>query len=634
MKFVQKLMVAIFFLLLHGAIVSQKAVVRNLIIITDEDPKEIENPTVYDFLAALCQRAAPIIVHKNVFPVLANTRDAHYTLAKEIVQNAYQTCDIYQHVASDLFLLIPHAYKKELMQEFPREVEDKVLGFAISDEKNFIKMIAADVEKIVYDKKAKSPTAAEINSFFMKPDTILKGLWNIYAIGHGLLPRKEKEFAEPLELFAHKKNENINLDSNPIIAGLAVDEFRRLISNLQENNTNFLFYKSCYSGGYNIFALFVNNLFVDKALSEQEAEAIWPTLAPEKRAATIPQIKSSVTIKSSGEVIQFNPNFTIAAGSSFDLPIRMNMKLSFMCPKEGLSVAENYRDFGAFFELLRVYTQNELKIAGHLKPILFSDTELRNILSKVTEKSPSAKDPLSIAATPQVRFPDIEKFIPFPLDKNIFVLSYSKIKAKELEHAALDITEKSGVNIIFLPVRQIPITIKITAQKMPALVSTLPGIGAHVIESIDAQGIGFTELVHSFAYIATDVQKYFFISNIRVHSISKEDQGHIATLSDVLICVYGSSIRMFFVMRDNIYFTAASTYGDKEDEIYIKTMELEHGQGSTHGNPLYYLRLFKTKGNDIISEYNKWNAKLIPFSGTGGARYVGWDNVFWDPLNR
>ena len=555
---------SIFFVSAHGASIRQKPLIRNLIMIIDKQDVKINSASVKDFMSALCQKEAPILVRKDTVLLFLNKKDPDYDkqLIKKIrgiiIQN--RDFDIYRNKEykekksgkvreGSYFLFIPKTYRKELALEDPKLSEKERLGFDVDNPDLFVDFnrnssMTMASEAIDMD---------ELKELFYSPYV---GFWHIYLAGHGTAPRSKSAYAQ---IFAHRKySDMVSLSDFEVkIAGFSIEQFRELLVFLGTINTNFLYYTSCYAGGYNAMAPYIANLFEKQMLSPEEAEKIWPQLSQEKRATSILRTKKGAML--------IKPQFTISVGSAFDTEVPAPFDASKQCQSKD-AIPEGYINFGKFFELLKQYMRDELLISGSSlkKPIKFTDAELRTVIAKVTE--PLAKslrrdiqDPLNLASLPQVMFPNSGVFVIFPLDpKNIFVISNSKVQGASLEKKPLVIPSAPTPAALIMSVEDMPIEIKIATPKMPAIVSSLPGIGVHVIEKLDAAQVPYYSFMLAFDFFNTVFQKYFFIKNVMVFNDGNYIKGAQGTilLEDVLMVVFRGNVRMFFTYEKDAYYAA------------------------------------------------------------------------------
>lgn len=548
-----------------------KVLLRNLIMIMDNSESFMhEDDTitmVLDFSVALCQQAAPILVHGSTLKNLFLIKKAFKALSKKLtpeelpvfkkfiqekLDSLLNKWDFYEG-ANGYFLSVPRQYVDRITKEFSIS-DEEALGFAIGNRKKFknaIKgneLIKTDILKTEYDS---APLKAQdvINLFKTRSEEKLKNyMWNIFLIGHGLYPIDNS--GQLPEFFTGRDNsKKLDIKKYPVsIGGFEVAEFKKIVNFLITINTNFFAYNSCYAGGFNRSLPYVTQLIYG---SNDGKEIIMGST---------------------------EPNFIVVVASLTDADTYAITDYGLQCGEQ--PIPENYLNYTAFFNRLSDETQKFLRektngVSVELlqktfspTPVRLNDTQLRNILKPIyswcsaTEKENH----------PLVMFPHTGTFTLIPLDDDSVVLTNAKIQAAFKSNGIIDIkpilvTGKNALvnpKYIFMPAESIPVTINIKTPEMPKLFSLLPGIGVHIIKSINAANISYEHFVEALPFIDTVFPKYFFIEKL----IIKKDkqlkditfEKNDTTLYDVLIISSVSkNVKEDTVTRSDIFFRTAQS---------------------------------------------------------------------------
>lgn len=197
------------------------------------------------FCEALVQKKHPIIVSSNLVYNVC-TQNMSYNITKPLsygtrpfgglIPQVYQInltdndwyC--YDHPTSNIMLFVPKNYISQFAN-LTDENNDKQMKLCGFDVLHLIKINSLSPAALIkyIDNKNKNNYSKEISvaieSMFHIPDKPNSPTWNIYLIGHGLTDRN--------------------------IAGLSIDNFRKLLKIFQKIKCSYLHYVSCYAGGFN-----------------------------------------------------------------------------------------------------------------------------------------------------------------------------------------------------------------------------------------------------------------------------------------------------------------------------------------------------------------------------------------------
>ncbi len=469
------------------------------------------------FAAALCEKTSPIITSSHTLKNYLNSieivndyiqlqcKNEFYNLLDDKFWDFYRV----RTKEQSLYLLIPKDYSKKLNEKFNTEEfrnnckkypkytpEEIIIGFRIDPAAKIFKKISSHKLKNKVELTPDySPEVHLLEQLFIQGKDEIFGLWNIFLEGHGNFAKQNL-----IDIASIKTAPQIDT-SGALIAGLDVTNFRNLIQFLSKNiNTNFLYYLSCFSGGYNIFLPYITNLM-------------------NKKGNVIGGIEK--------------PNFTVVTGALTD------------------QIFLNATDFKVFFELLHKYTK---KIGVH--PTIFKDSELVDILKDIISNT-DAKDPFGIMGLPQIMQPKTGIFRAIPLNENIGIISEFLALKHKIENKQIILNNKKA--ILIYP-KEIETKVQIQAgegKTIPAIVSMLPGIGIHKFESISTS-LSFLELISSFAATEPAFEKYFYIKQLELindeYCISTKAPDNVIVLNNVIIKVAKKSIDIIFSDDEkNIY---------------------------------------------------------------------------------
>ena len=143
--------------------------------------------------------------------------------------------EIFEYEQEDMFLIIPNLYKEKLHSKIPS------LGFSIPLLKKIsIKELEESVALETWSPLARkhSITATSIARLFIPNKRF--GPWHILIDGHGMYENKGFQAS---------------------ISGINLEEFKQLVMFFEQSlSTSFLYYLSCYGGGYNTSLLFIEKI--------------------------------------------------------------------------------------------------------------------------------------------------------------------------------------------------------------------------------------------------------------------------------------------------------------------------------------------------------------------------------------
>lgn len=481
-----------------------------IIFINNDIQSPTGDPVTSEFALALCQSFVPIIVTNNVlknfFELAKKNEPQDYNQVIDAWKNSFDQWRVYITKNNDLYLLIPKKYLERKRTEvnsdsFEKEIKEKgfkltntvfidsiLLGFSIWHLTQIKKF--EDIEPKSW---LQSGLAIEsLTSLFVAMKDDIFGLWNIYLHGHG-------KYSESLktELFSTLFSHNIlqlkeSEFADASIAGMKLNQFRSLIQFFNGSiNTNFLYYKTCYGGGYNKILPYLTNI-------ENTNNRITGSKKPHFLIAN-GSISESVVLTDASHV-----NWCASCLKSkkgFEACIADTRK----CGQKD----QNIIDFQCFFETLNSKTKKE-----GVRPTLFNNEELQQILKPITARVKSTDDPHGISALPQILFPETDIFTTVDIDGTISVITNVRAKQQMLDKKPIIIDETK--NVILLYPDTISGTISIKTTKQLSIVSMIPGISLQTIDTIDTN-MFIKTFFDSFNYGKKDpFIKYFYINTLKV----------------------------------------------------------------------------------------------------------------------
>lgn len=531
-----------------SALYSAEKNIYSLAMILDAS-EELDNcPVTEAFTVALCQQASPIIVTEYTvalsLQLQSSNESTKATLLAQKKESFFsdETWDFYKTTEGNLYLLIPKKYSeeklavvtasfKEAAKKYSYEPEEIALGFTIAPHSKVMRKVQSkELAKEVTLVKEKFINTDLLKRMFVQGQDDIFGMWHIYLGGHGNFAMKsdinqllEKQVADAVDTSAAR------------IAYLTIDQFRSLIQFfIMQEKVNFFYYMSCFAGGYNTIAPFVSQVVYDKevlgALAEHETRQ--PTL----------KVISGLKPDSAGYQRQKyqKPNFTLVASGLTDTVVNDATFFYLQCQKEPNS---DYLNFALFFDLLKKHTTSDKMVTK------FNDTELRDILAALATRNKKVNFgyvnySLRVENIPLVWRLGQEKFAPFVLNDQIFILSNAKVKAAELEKKSLSLEIKRDKknDVILVSPLEIPIKIILRQDgddtKALDIVSLIPGIGLHRFNDIEAE-LTVEGFLKSFVQTGSIFSKYFFIKKLKIiygpHADNSDDWGTELELFNVLL---------------------------------------------------------------------------------------------------
>lgn len=455
------------------------------------------------FALAVCQNGwsaigYPIVVTSHTLHAFLNYKDEYL---QKIIPSIPERFDIYKTMEEDFYLLIPKSYMKKLTQTYSNEVQERIRKIAAIKKltlEDFLSGFA--LSKLT---KLKDPLKKDINVinfinvesvksiFLTKKDLApgFLGMWNIVLDGHG---RYSNELAnqiaqgllpDQLKILSEKQF------VDAFIVGLTLTQYRNLLQFFILNiHTHFLYYGSCYAGGYNTLLGYID------AIINQEG-----------------------ILKS-----QIKPNFIIAVGALTDIDVfetshTDSVANCFACISkqekehyECIDKASKNRgiNFVRFFDALRAYARKD-----QLVGTLFNDQQLHDILNHITPKIPG-----SYRNNPQIMFPGTDMFRAIALDKDMEVITETRVKVHALEKKPIIIENK---RIILVYPLDIPVELIFKTKTFPFIVSGLPSVNVHILSKITAPSLTLRSFLSSISeteqrneILGLAFDRYFYVKSL------------------------------------------------------------------------------------------------------------------------
>lgn len=387
------------------------------------------------FVLALCQKCAPIIVSGNVLKnVIEHAKQDEFKDSfKKFVdsfKNSFNDWLVYKTEIGDFYLFVPKAYQEKMRAEVDTESLEKAIkskGYKLDNVLRGFDVWHLTPVKTYDEVEPKQwIQQSELNienlkSLFVAKKDDVFGLWNIYISGHGTLSKavKEAELFAPSAMYQTKTLKE-SAFSDAEIAGMKLNQFRDLIQFFNDKiNTNFLFYSTCYAGGFNKFLPYAVNIM---------------------------NAQGAVTGAK-------KPNFVVGVGSISDAPVWYYTDLWAWClsctdANKG-NICSNGTiqiDYRTFFDLLHDYTKKE-----GVRSTIFTDQELKKMCRPVTPRVIENKDKgdhFGISGLPQFMFPGADIFIVLDLFDEIAVIN--NVMAKKYAREKKPIIINSDKKVLLL----------------------------------------------------------------------------------------------------------------------------------------------------------------------------------------
>ena len=377
----------------------------------------------------------------------------------------------YAHKSADLMLFIPKKYVATRAKTSDSKVAINECGFNVSS-LDPISNVSPDSLLLYLQSKPEQPTndiVSGIESMLIpdnsSDDEDATASWNIYVVGHGMLAKKKQFFTQKIDelekaikgMESHikieredktdagkkelkatqelvksvKKNRDFWLDflkkvpklsdqaivpETSFIAGLQYDEFLRLMKFFSESmNVSFLFYDTCFSGGY-------NQALVSEILWKLKADFIVATAGTNERTTGfgMPQLK-------------FNENGT---DITTDTPI-------------------NFTDFFGMLEDLFGEQLGSVHIKSKAKRELFKKAPFADIIGNVIDTEQLHMN------QPFIRMPHIGVFKALEIDDKVKVLTNSMVKQYTKEGKAIDFSKSDNIKQIVVYPKYIGVPLKV-----------------------------------------------------------------------------------------------------------------------------------------------------------------------------
>lgn len=481
---------------------------------------------VNQLFLAQSQEVCPILVSGNTLRLSLQIllKEKTDDDLRKVVQLKDDSWDFYKTVRDDIYLLVPKKYSQnssdvkfssEALKAFSKEALS--IGFKIDKEDIFEKVYIDQINETLYLKKPTRNQKVNIDVFksifitqddldyfkqekfapFKRHEQINKtiGIWNIYLSGHGMY---SKNYLSGLgsEVGSKEKSEICNAEDAEI-AGMSLQNFRDLISYFDSDiNVNFLYYISCYAGGYNIILPFKG-----KSL-----------------------------------------RFTVAVGSITDSVVTLVTKLSDECSSDPDKVRSGRRDLISFFNELNRFTNKDLK------PTKFDEDQLKNILSYITPKDITK---LTLSYFPQILLPGAGAFKVL-INDGIQEITDDLISTSG---GNIDIKDKNALLVRSAQVKNkvniSPKYYKLShTQEIPIMISMIHGIALHKFDEVEADKIKFLDFFQKTMFsLEPAFPKYFYFKKLIL-----ADESAKISLSNVFIKVQAGSLSGAFINGKKVYF--------------------------------------------------------------------------------
>ena len=381
------------------------------------------------FMALIIQRLTPKTVTDFYFGQSKN----FYRLVFSQIPFTDENFEVFEYAQEDMFLIIPNRYKDRISTMLPSLGFNIPLASPTASKRTILKKVSISELEERIAKEAWQPllngneiTSKTIETFFIHNKNL--GSWNLYLLGHGS-----------------------KLDK---IAFLYIDEFKKLLLFLENKlSTSFLYYLTCYGGGYNTILAFM-----------------------EKITDRVKKIAKSIQI-----------NFVIASGSATDAPATASQiglaKTSAgqtttplcteqTCPgNKLLQSIKSPLDFNLFFELLHNPFSSDQPISKDSWIKIFKS--INPIKSRGGAKN-----------IPLIKFPG-QPFIPVTgINENSVFISYEKVKKHEEENRPIEIKKANQTKSILLSPSIINAPIHIDTTSEIHFLSLITGISLHHISNL------------------------------------------------------------------------------------------------------------------------------------------------------
>ena len=367
----------------------------------------------------------------------------------------------YVHKSADLVLFIPKKYVAIRAKASDIKARINECGFNVSSLDPISNVSPDSLLQYLQSKQAQQANdiVNGIESMLI-PDNSSEDedavtSWNIYVIGHGMAARKKQSFTQKIDFLekdikgledtlkderkdktdegkkqvkaiqaiikeqkknrdfwlpflkkAQKLSNDAIIPESALIMGLPYDEFFRLMKFFSESmNVSFLFYNTCFSGGY-------NQALVSEVLWKLKADFIVATAGTNERTVGFapPQLK-------------FNENGTDIIT---DTPV-------------------NFTDFFGMLEDLFGEQLGSVHIKSKAKRELLKKAPIADIIGNVIDMEKLEMN------QPFVRIPHIGVFKAVEIDKKVKVLTNSMVRQYTKEGKAIDFSESDIQQIVVYP---------------------------------------------------------------------------------------------------------------------------------------------------------------------------------------
>ncbi len=472
--------------------------------------KNTDLAVTLDMYLPFCQRKFSLIVTSNLFrtfidlqfrrnPAGVGPEDSIARILKYFKDEFY---DLYKTKKGDFYVLIPKDLTKTNIPFEFKNLEK------LSFDQFTMKVNSPQEKKRLLEMVLNLPLYNwfDIESFkqiFMQD----KGLWNMLVIGHGLFPKlltnlnKDVKFFEQFDLYDAQ------------IVGLNFPDYLKFLNFLVNNiQLNFLYQTSCFAGDYNLILPYLPSIM------------LFGVLKPLTKL----------------------PNFTVAVGSiTSQVTYATNYNSIHNCV-DNKPLSENDYNFVKMFENLRKF--------GTGGVIKYKTEELSEILKPVSFII-SKEDPNGILSTPSVMLPGTERFVAVPVTKNLIVLSDALYKIQLQRAQNFDFNNIRGL-LIYPPEINLEININSAPDKIPTMVSMLPGVNLHKFKKVNLN-FTFEQFIKSFIGGTKPVfEKYFYFDELSLMNDRFPVEGDVdkkVTLRNVLVRLKEDSIKVIFIKDGHVY---------------------------------------------------------------------------------
>jgi hypothetical protein len=509
--------------------------------VSEQQPQAIANAS----LLALCQNGwselgYPVVLTSSLLAVLFNHPDQQ---VQKMLMSLDDVFIIRKTKIGDFYLFVPKSYSKASLEKYAAmssqlpegaDLLTFATGFNLS---NLVPVFVRDIKKNVVNQAI---NIASLQSMFVqKKDeqslgNEMLGMWNILLNGHGSYSHALKEHIEQGELIALTGLLDKELYQDAQIAGLPLQAYRDLLQFFVRNiRVNFLYYSTCYAGGYNTVLPYVEGL-IGRYVIEGSAEE-------QKVVQRFAKPDFIVVAAALGDTVTYGLA-KIHVDKCVACTIGSSLQTGNVCMSDAADRSKNTGaiNFPLFFDRLHKYARTD-----RLAATLLNNTQLRDVLSPLSIVSKGFHSLLK--GVPQVMFPNTDMFKVVDIEGNLCVITNVAAQVYKKENKSIVANDKDA--IVLYPVH-ISAPLRIIGKTVPAIVSMLPFVGMHVIDHIVYADLTFKDLVKSMSSYTPVFDRYFFIKKVTLLG----DDGAEIIYKNMLVRVRDGLLGIVYTdLAQNIY---------------------------------------------------------------------------------